>query len=187
VQDLAPMREILLGDPSALVRTLVVGVFAYLGLIAILRASGNRTLAKLNAFDLVVTVALGSTLATILLSREVALAQGLLALALLVALQYVITWSSVRWPRIRRIVTGDPRLLLYRGQRLPDEQQRARVADEELLAAARSAGYPALDEVTAIVLETDGSLSVIADADAVALEGIPGPKPPARPTEQASA
>ena len=51
---------------------------------ALLRVSGKRTLAKLNAFDLVVTVALGSTLATVLLSQSVALADGLLGFALLV-------------------------------------------------------------------------------------------------------
>ena len=75
---------------SALGRVAVVGVLAYLGLVALLRGSGKRTLAKLNAFDLVVTVALGSTLATILLSRDVALAERLLAFTLLITLQYII-------------------------------------------------------------------------------------------------
>ena len=62
-----------------LLRVLVVGTAAYAALVLLLRASGKRTLAKLNAFDLVVTVALGSTLATVLLSKDVALAEGLLA------------------------------------------------------------------------------------------------------------
>ena len=67
-----------------LVRIVVVGTAAYAALVLILRVSGKRTLAKLNAFDLVVTVALGSTLATVLLSKSVALAEGLLGFALLV-------------------------------------------------------------------------------------------------------
>ena len=50
---------------TALGRVLLVGTLAYVALVAILRISGKRTLTKLNAFDLVVTVALGSTLATI--------------------------------------------------------------------------------------------------------------------------
>ena len=66
-----------------LARVLIVGVSAYAALVFLLRISGKRTLSKMNAFDLVVTVALGSTLATILLSKDVALAEGLLALALL--------------------------------------------------------------------------------------------------------
>ena len=55
------------GSYYGLLRILVVGPLAYLLLIAILRVSGKRTLAKMNAFDFVVTVALGSTLATVLL------------------------------------------------------------------------------------------------------------------------
>jgi uncharacterized membrane protein YcaP (DUF421 family) len=65
---------------DSLLRTLVVGVLAYVALVVFLRISGKRTLSKMNAFDLIVTVALGSTLATVTLSKEVALADGALAL-----------------------------------------------------------------------------------------------------------
>ncbi len=68
-------------------RVIVVGTLAYAALITILRISGKRTLTKMNAFDLVVTMALGSTLATIVLSKDVALAEGVVAFALLAALQ----------------------------------------------------------------------------------------------------
>ncbi|MDP9439064.1 MAG: DUF421 domain-containing protein, partial [Actinomycetota bacterium] len=51
-----------------LFRVAAVGTAAYFALVLLLRISGKRTLSKINAFDLVVTVALGSTLATVLLS-----------------------------------------------------------------------------------------------------------------------
>jgi len=76
---------------TGLWRVLVVGTLAYIALVLLLRISGKRTLAKFNAFDFVVTVALGSTLATILLNNSIALAEGILALALLIGLQYVIS------------------------------------------------------------------------------------------------
>jgi uncharacterized membrane protein YcaP (DUF421 family) len=63
-------------DWSGLLRVLIVGVCAYLSLLVMLRGSGKRTLDKLNAFDFIVTVALGSTLATVLLSSDVALVEG---------------------------------------------------------------------------------------------------------------
>lgn len=65
-----------------ILRTLVAGLSAYIALIVILRISGKRTLSKWNAFDYVVTIALGSTLATILLSKDTSLAQGVAALFL---------------------------------------------------------------------------------------------------------
>ena len=148
-----------------LLRTLVVGTAAYAALLVILRISGKRTLAKMNAFDLIVTVALGSTLATILLSREVTLAQGVVALALLVALQFVITWTSVRWPPARAAVTGEPALLVRKGALLPKALVRERVSEEEVHAALRSCGVDAVEQADAVVLETDGSFSVIRRTD----------------------
>ena len=155
------MAQFVFSDAAALARTVLIGIAAYAALIAILRVSGKRTLSKMNAFDFVVTVALGSTLATILVDTSVTLAQGALALALLVALQFAITWTSVRVAWVRRIVTGEPALLARHGRCLPDALLRARVTEEEVLAAVRGAGFAELSKAEAVVLETDGSFSVI--------------------------
>src|ERR671917_1534916 len=97
-------------------RVVLVGILAYLALVLFLRLSGKRTLSKMNAFDLVVTVALGSTLATVLLSKDVALAEGVLAFGVLIALQFAIAWLSVRSAGVRRLVKAEPALLLHQGQ-----------------------------------------------------------------------
>jgi len=160
---------------DVLVRTLVVGVLAYVAVVVFLRVSGRRTLSKMNAFDLVVTVALGSTLATVLLDRSVSLAEGALALGLLIAMQFAVTWTSVRVAWVRRVVTGEPALLLYEGVALPAALRRARVTDDELCSAVRAAGVATLDQVQAVVLETDGSFSVIRPgrgAGASSLKGL---------------
>ncbi|MBN1237049.1 MAG: DUF421 domain-containing protein [Gammaproteobacteria bacterium] len=168
------MSEAFFQSWSVLARTAVIGVLAYLSLVLFLRVSGKRTLSKMNAFDLVVTVALGSTLATILLSRDVSLAQGALALGLLIVLQFLITWSSVRARWVRRLVTGDPMLVFYRGEMLPAALRRARVTEDEVRAAVRAANVASMDEVEAVVLETDGSFSVVpsGSGDASSLEGV---------------
>lgn len=146
---------------SGIVRTLLVGVMAYGALVLFLRVSGKRTLAKLNAFDLVVTVALGSTLATILLSEPVALAEGLTALALLIFLQYAVTFTSVRWKGVARLVRSEPALLVHKGEPLEEALKRERVMIEEVESAVRSSGGQALAQAESVVLESDGSLSVI--------------------------
>jgi len=91
---------------SGLERVAIVGVAAYLALVLMLRVSGKRSLAKLNAFDLVVTVALGSTLATTLLSKTVALAEGVAAFAVLLLMQYAIAWGGTRSDRFQRLVSA---------------------------------------------------------------------------------
>ncbi|MDX2147195.1 MAG: DUF421 domain-containing protein [Planctomycetota bacterium] len=100
---------------SGLARVVLVGVPAYAALVVFIRLSGKRTLAKMNAFDLVVTVALGSTLASILTSTEVALAEGLVALALLVLLQLLVAWGAGRSSRFEALVKASPVMLFYRG------------------------------------------------------------------------
>ena len=148
------------GSESALLRTLVVGSLAYVALVLLLRFSGKHTLSKWNAFDLVVTVAFGSTLATALLSKDTSLVQGVLAFGLLVGLQWSITWLSVRSGIVERWVKAQPWLLLFQGQWQQEALQQARVTESGLRAALRAQGMTALEDVEAVVLETDGSFSI---------------------------
>lgn len=162
---------------DSLVRTLVIGVLAYVSLVCFLRVSGKRTLSKMNAFDLIVTVALGSTLATVLLGKEVALTEGMLAFALLIALQFAVTWSSVRVRWVRRLATGEPLMLLFEGRLLTAALRQSRVTEDEVRAAVRSAGVKSMSQVHAVVLETDGSFSIVKDnddGDASSLVGVDG-------------
>ncbi|GAB3956668.1 DUF421 domain-containing protein [Streptomyces sparsus] len=159
-----------------------MAAMAYVVLIAAVRFSGKRALSKLNAFDLVVTVALGSTFATILLSRDVALLEGALALGLLVSLQFVSAWLSVRSRGVRRLLKAQPTLLLYDGRMQLEAMTRQRVTPDELRQALRTQGVGGLEEVAAVVLETDGSMSVVTRSQlgsGDALHGVQGAPAPA--------
>lgn len=145
-----------------LVRVLLISLLAYVGLILVLRVAGKRALAKLNAFDLVVTVALGSTLATVLLTKDVALAEGILAFVMLALLQWIVSRASIASKGFRKLVRVQPRLLLDRGAYLEEAMATERVTADEVDAAVRNAGIGRLEAVAAVVLETDGSMSVIA-------------------------
>lgn len=145
---------------SDIVRVAVLGSGAYLALVIALRASGKRTLAKLNAFDLVVTVALGSTLATILLSKDVSFVEGMTAFAVLIGAQFGVAWLAVRIGLLRRAARSEPALLLQDGRLLDEVLRRQRVTAGEVRQAVRGSGHGGLD-VAAVVLETDGTLSVI--------------------------
>lgn len=167
--------EILFNGWSVLLRTLVVGVLAYAGLVLLLNVSGKRTLSKMNAFDFVVTIALGSTLASTLVSSSVSLAQGVLAFAVLIGLQYVITWLSVRSRAVSQLVKAEPTLLVHQGRFLRGAMDRERVTESEILQALREQGMISPEKVEAVVLETNGGFSVIGrkeDASPVALSNV---------------
>ena len=144
-----------------LLRVVIVGTAAYASLVVMLRISGKRTLGKMNAFDLVVTVALGSTLATVLLNATVPLFEGIVALALLVGLQFAITWLSVRSDRVRNLVKSEPTLLVHDGEYLEATLRKQRVTRDEIAAALRASGESDIDGIGSVVLETDGSMTVV--------------------------
>jgi len=160
---------------SDIARVLAVGTAAYVTVILVLRVTGKRTLSKLNAFDLVVSVALGSTLATILLSSDVSWAEGATALALLACLQFVVAWTTTHLPGGRSVITARPTLLLDDGRLLPDALREQRVTEGEIRQAVRATGSGDLGSIAAVVLESDGSLSVISASqagDRSALDGV---------------
>ena len=173
-----PSPSIFFQGWPGLLRVVIIGTLAYAALILLLRLSGKRTLSKMNAFDLVVTVSLGSTLATILLSRDVALVEGIVAFSVLIGLQFGVAWLSVRSSHVHRLVKAEPTLLFYRGEFLRKAMKQQRVSESEVLAAVRAQGIAALAAVEAVVLEPDGSVVAVhrpADGhEATSLDGAQG-------------
>lgn len=161
---------------SPIAHTLIAGFLSFVALVVIIRLSGKRTLSKWNAFDFVITIALGSTLSTALITPTVSLAQSVVAFVLIVALQFVITFTSVRSKRVEDLVKSRPTLLLYDGTLRHAAMARERVVAVEILAALRERGIADIESVHAVVLETDGTFSVIPDAGSSdsALAGVEG-------------
>lgn len=156
----------LLASWASLFHTLIAGTLSYVGLIVWLRISGKRTLSKWNAFDFVVTIALGSILASALLTKSVSLVQTMVAIGLLVVFQFVLTWLSVRSDIVQNLIKAKPTLLFFKGEFLEHWLKQERVAKGEVLAAIRLSGGSNLNDIGAVVLETDGSFSVIKDLNA---------------------
>lgn len=159
---------------DSFIRIITVGFLAYVGLIIFLRISGKRTLTKLNAFDLVVTVALGSTLATVLLNSSISLLEGMTAFALLIFLQYLFTLLSVHSKWFNNIIKSEPTLLFLDGEFLRNAMKKERIKEIEILQAIRNTGFGSTEKVKAVVLETDGSLSVISSEPGNALANMMG-------------
>jgi uncharacterized membrane protein YcaP (DUF421 family) len=142
-------------------RVVFVGSSAYFGIVLLLRAAGKQALTKMNAYGLVVTVALGSALATAILSAEAKLDKVVLAFVLLLGLQRLLALLSERYGWARRLINNEPTLLVRNGKVLPQAMQAMSVTEEELMAAVRSSGHSEFAHLAAVILETDGSFSIV--------------------------
>ena len=76
-------------------------------------------------------------------------------------MQFAITWLSVRFKKVKRIITNQPTLLLYKGEILDDVIKKERITLEELYLSAREKGIGDLKDIQAIVLETTGEITVM--------------------------
>jgi uncharacterized membrane protein YcaP (DUF421 family) len=148
-------------DLQTIQRTIIIGFCAYISLIILLRVSGKRTLSKLNAFDLVVTVAMGSTLSSILINKNVTLLQGVTAFIMLIGLQFVMAKLAVKIAPFNKLIKSSPQVLYVNENFKEESMKKERVLKKEIRQAARSQGISSMAQVDTVVLETDGSLSII--------------------------
>jgi uncharacterized membrane protein YcaP (DUF421 family) len=169
------MHDIFFNGWGPIGRTVVSTVCTYLALIALIRFAGARALAKWYAFDLIVTVALGSSFASGLLSNNTSIAQAVAGFVLLLALQVAVSWGVLHWSALRVVVTPRPALLLHQGEFVDRSMRRQRVGEADIRVAVRAHGHASLKDVAAVILEADGTFTVIEtlDGDCSALADIP--------------
>jgi len=144
-----------------ILRVLLIGTLSYIAVVALLRYSGKRALTKMNAFDMVVTVAIGSAFASAVMSKAVTFVDGVVAWVLLLVLQRWFAGLSIRLGWFGRYLKAQPSLIIYRGNILWDNARREQLGQLEILGGLRSQGVAALEDVLAMVLEPDGSFSVV--------------------------
>lgn len=146
---------------AGVARVVLFSFISYVAVVTLIRMFGKRTISKMNPSDFVVTVAIGSTLATFILTKDVAFAEGLAALATLLVLQWATESLTTRSERFRELMEGHPTLLLYRGAFLYALMRREEVNEMEVREALRQNGIADPAGAEAVILEIDGSFSVI--------------------------
>ena len=133
----------------------------YLFIIVAVRVGGKRSTSKMNNFDWIVTIALGSIAGSTILSQSVELIDGCIAAATLIALQWIFTKISVYSEPFSQLLHANPRLLVFQGQMIREAMKRERVTEQEIYATLREHGVADIRDAWAVVLESDAEFSVI--------------------------
>lgn len=146
---------------DVILRTLFMGIMAYAAIVIIVRVSGKRSLSQLNAFDFIVTVAIGSVLASTIINKDVTIVQGITAFLVLIILQFIISKLAVHSKKFSKYIKSKPVLLFYNNEFRYENMKKERVVENEIKQAIRSNGNGDMSDVNAVILETDGSISII--------------------------
>lgn len=154
-------------DPDALIghdQWLSIAVNAtafYLYMVLLLRISGKRTTMSMTSFDFVSTVAMATIIGSTILQSAISLLEGMIAVTVLVALQWVAGLFSARSRSFRNLVTSAPSLLYRNGRFDHDNLAAERMSQEQVMQKVRTAGHAGTETVYAIVMESAGTVSVV--------------------------
>ncbi|MBW3583316.1 MAG: DUF421 domain-containing protein [Euryarchaeota archaeon] len=124
----------------------------------------------MSAFDFVMTVAIGSLVATTILSPRPALMEGVLGLTALFLLQSLIALGRSAGKAFERIVDNEPLLLMRKGEVFEKNLQKARVTRDDLRVKLRENGILRYRDVEAVIMETTGIISVIKRQEGVEMD-----------------
>ena len=155
------MDSIFVTNFESIVRIIATVPVIYVLVILYIRVIGKRSTSQMNSFDWIVTVAMGSLVASTIILKDVAIVDGAMGILMLMVLQYLLTKVMLYSTSIKKIVKSTPQLLLYEGEFLPDNMKRERILETEILASIREKGLKNKKQVYAVILETDASFSVI--------------------------
>ena len=142
---------------TAFIRTVIL----YLMLIVGLRLTGKRQIGELEPIELVLTMLLSDLSSVPMQDFAIPLIHGVIPILTLLSLSTLFSYASLRSVRLRRLVCGEPALLINDGRVLQDTMRRNRLTLDELMEELRGQGISRLGDVKYAVLETSGKLSVL--------------------------
>ncbi|MCM4155529.1 YetF domain-containing protein [Gramella sp. AN32] len=152
-------------DFSSFLAIFLSTIGIYLAVILFTRIAGKRSFSKMSSFDFAMTVAIGSIIATTILTKSVSLWEGIIGLLSVYILQLTVAMLR-RFQFIQDAVDNSPLLLMDGKNILHENLRKARVAESDLRSKLREANVIKLEQVRAVVFECTGDISVLHTEDA---------------------
>ncbi|MCM3632419.1 DUF421 domain-containing protein [Paenibacillus camelliae] len=138
-------------------RTLLMYVIVFI----VLRLMGKREIGKLSVFDLVISVMIAELAVIEIEDPDSQLTHGLIPIAILLVVQFVTAFMSLKSRKLRLFLDGKPSVIMAQGQIYKDELKKQRYNLDDLMTQLREQGIASIDDVEFAILETSGKLSVI--------------------------
>ena len=146
-------------------KSVIISIVLYISIVILLRLSGKRTLSDLNAFDLLVTITMGSIAATTILSKDTSYLDGIISIITLVILQYIVAEGAVFSKSFNKLIRSKSTLVFYKGEYLEENMKKMRITKNDILQQARQQQGITSNQISAVILESNGKLSVIKNSE----------------------
>jgi|SRR5690606_6885098 len=149
---------------TSLIAIVLTAIGIYFATIIFTRLAGKRSFSKMSSFDFAMTVAIGSIIATTVLSKSVSLLQGLVGMAAVYVLQILMAIIR-RLEIVQKLIDNKPLLLMDGEEILQENLKKARVTESDLRSKLREANVLELSQVRAVIFEATGDIAVLHSKD----------------------
>jgi uncharacterized membrane protein YcaP (DUF421 family) len=136
-------------------------VFLYAFVVFLIRVMGRRELSSLSAVDLVLLIVLGDAIQQGLTQDDYSVTGAVIAISTIAAVQVFSSYVSFRSRRVRRVLEGEPIVIVQDGKLLDRNMHRERLTEDDVAEAMRKQQIASVDEVAWGILENDGNMSFI--------------------------
>ncbi len=133
----------------------------YLVVLAGVRLSGKREVGQMTPFDLTLLLLLSNSVQNAMTGPDTSLVGGVVAASTLLLLNYLVGTLSGVNRGFRRVVQGEPSLLIHDGKPVEEQMAKEHISMDELERAVREHGIAQCSDVALAVLEVDGSISCL--------------------------
>jgi len=164
IENVLGQPNLLLESWQAVIRVAITSIVFYFLLIFILKFLGNRSIGNFSVYDFVATLTIGSVVSSTLVFSEITFLNGLFAVVIFLLLQYFVSRLTSKWPRLNRLLNPSPKIVFFKGEFKEKHMKKARINRDEIYAAIRLQANTTSDQIYAVILETNGSLSVVINA-----------------------
>lgn len=135
-------------------------LFFYIFILIIYRIMGKREVGQLSITDLVVSLLIAELTVISIEDYEKSMLYSLIPIIVLVLLQCILSYLSLKKPKFRIFLEGNPSVIIKGGKINYNEMLKQRYNLDDLLVQLRDKGYRSIEEVEYAILESSGTLSV---------------------------
>jgi uncharacterized membrane protein YcaP (DUF421 family) len=136
-------------------------IVLFFGVFVLLRVIDRRELAEMEPFDFILLIVLGDAIQQGLTQDDYSVTGALITVGTIAGLQTLVGWTAFRFKRARRVLEGEPVVLIENGNLIDRNLRRSHIGLEDLAEEARMSQLSSLDQIEWAVLETSGKVSII--------------------------
>lgn len=137
-------------------------VILYAVLLFAMRIMGKGDLGELQPFDLVVSLVLAELAVMPMEDLDAPLFHGLMATAVVMFLQCLISYITLKSNSARKIICGTPSIIYDHGEFNIKDMNKLRININDVLGQMRLKGYYNFKDIDYVIMETNGDVSIVA-------------------------